>query len=174
MRKFKAQLLDTDLGAFPLLGAAWDKIDRCHELWELQKRTREILEGVSKSVPGSSYLHPAGVPAWEWVQIDDRGRIGVAKVTSAFEGLNSALVDVQPNRIRRCPVCQDFFYAARANKGACDEHLARARVQRGRDPELRRRYEQTRRINRLVRHGKPIGEAKSEVQRKEVKRRTVR
>jgi hypothetical protein len=78
-------------------------------------------------------------------------------------------------RIRRCPIadCGKFFYAVRFNTGACNEHLARVRVQRGRDPELRQQYEETRQINRRVHTGMPLDQARAEVERKRRKRRTV-
>lgn len=88
------------------------------------------------------------------------------------DALKNAFERVEIARIRRCPMCGKFFYAVRANKGACDEHLAYARVQRGRDPEMRKQYEENRRINRLVREGKSLAQAKEEVAKKRRKRRT--
>ena len=85
----------------------------------------------------------------------------------------TALDGIEIARIKRCPACDKFFYAVRANKGACDEHLARVRVQRGRDRELLRQYEETRRINRLVRKGKSLAEAKATVRKTRRKRRTT-
>jgi hypothetical protein len=86
-----------------------------------------------------------------------------------------AIENLEIARIGQCPFsdCGKYFYAVRFNTGACKEHLARARVQRGRDPELRRRYEETRRINRFVREGKSLAAAKATVRNRTRKRRTT-
>jgi hypothetical protein len=85
----------------------------------------------------------------------------------------TALEGIEIARIKRCPTCEKYFYAVRANKGACDEHLARERVRRGRDPERLRQYEETRRINRLVSEGKTLAAAKAAVRNTKRKRRTT-
>ncbi len=111
-----------------------------------------------------------------WVRDSDgKGRISFDPDPVRHEFM-AALAGVEIERIRRCPIddCGKFFYARPAHKGACDEHVARARVQRGRDPERRQQYERTRRINRLVRMGKPLNEAKTEVERKRRKQRKGR
>ena len=104
------------------------------------------------------------------------GFVHLVEETFLWAAFRAAIEGIEIKRLKRCPIrnCRKIFYATRANTGACRDHLARARVYRGRDPELRRVYEQARRINRLVRQGKSIGEAKSEVQRKAAKRRIVR
>ncbi len=104
------------------------------------------------------------------------GRIVIDPEPLSFaETFRKAIEGLEVARIRRCPVadCGKFFYAVRFNTGACNQHLARARVQRGRDTELRRQYEETRRINRLVRDGRPLDKAKAEVKTNRRKRRTV-
>jgi hypothetical protein len=81
-----------------------------------------------------------------------------------LQRFKEALEGTEILRVCRCPICGRFYYAVRKNKGACDEHLARARVKRGRDPQLRERYEANRRINELVKQKKlPIGKAKAAV-----------
>lgn len=141
------------------------------ELLALHDRAGEILAGLASNGPSATYTR--AVEALALVQIDARGRVGECRLASPLEKLFDALRRVEANRIRRCPICRGFFFAVRANKGACDEHLTLARARRGRNPELRRQYEETRRINRLVREGKPIGQAKAEVHRKKRERRTV-
>ena len=70
-----------------------------------------------------------------WVgDSNGKGRISLIPTWVRHEFM-AALAGVEIERIRRCPIddCGKFFYARPAHKGACDEHLARARVQRGRD-----------------------------------------
>jgi hypothetical protein len=81
--------------------------------------------------------------------------------------LQKALDGVELTRLRRCPVCSKIYYAVRANKGACDEHLGVARVWR-----LRKKipdYNQNKRINRLVRKGHSIKQARAAVTKKKEK-----
>jgi hypothetical protein len=85
----------------------------------------------------------------------------------------TALEDTEISRVRRCPICGKFYYGVRNNKGACDEHLARARVERGRDPEVRKMYEVNRRINKLVKQKVPIGKAKAKVEETSITRRKI-
>jgi hypothetical protein len=83
-----------------------------------------------------------------------------------------ALHKADPMRVRRCPHCGNFYFAVRSNTGACNEHLARVRMQRSRDPERRRQYEETRRINRLVHQEKmELKLARAKVQRRQRRRR---
>ncbi len=104
------------------------------------------------------------------------GFVHLVEETFLWAAFKAAIEGIEVKRLKRCYIrnCRKIFYATRKNTGACREHLARARVYRGRDRELRRQYEQTRRINRLVRKGKSRGEAKSEVQQKGAERRKVR
>jgi hypothetical protein len=44
----------------------------------------------------------------------------------------TAIAGVEVSRLRRCPVCCRIYYAIRANKRACDDHLALAAVWRAR------------------------------------------
>ena len=182
----------------PLFGRNTEEAKQ-RELSELQRSVCTILDGIAKNVGrenldgqadniGPSYTER--VEAYVECQFDAQGRIAKCELTAPINGLLNALKPPPPPsrdaaepkpakmgagalRIRRCPVCGRFYYAVRADKGACDEHLARARVKRGRDPELRRRYKETCRINLLVRGGMPLNKAKAEVQRKRRKRRTV-
>lgn len=89
--------------------------------------------------------------------------LGDGRVTFTDDPIPSefkhALEGSEIRRVRRCPVCAAFFYAARKNTGACKEHLALARVRRSRDPRLREKYQRTRRINRLTKRRVPIGDA---------------
>jgi hypothetical protein len=72
-------------------------------------------------------FHSAGQHAF----IGKNGRISIVDepVWSLFKG---AINGIEVSRIRRCPVCNRVYYATRANKGACDDHLALAAVWRAR------------------------------------------
>ena len=51
---------------------------------------------------------------------------------SNWSSFKTAIAGVELSRLRHCPVCCRIYYAIRANKGACDEHLALAAVRRAR------------------------------------------
>ena len=107
------------------------------------------------------------------VDVDAAGRIGRGKVDRAaraggflnqkigrnfvprdhiLEGFRRAFTGVDLARLRRCPVCTGFYYALRANKGACDKHVGLARIWkiRQKTPEYRERW----RNKRLVKQGR--------------------
>ncbi len=184
----------------PLFGRNTEEAKQ-RELSEFQRSVCTILDGIGKNVGRENPdgladnigpFYTERVEAYVECQFDAQGRITKCELSAPINGLLNALKpppSLPPSRdaaepkpakmgagalrIRRCPVCGRFYYAVRTDRGACDEHLARARVQRGRDPELRRRYKETCRINRLVRDGMPLDKAKAEVQRQRRKRRTV-
>lgn len=96
--------------------------------------------------------------------IEDTGNGRVSfKSDPLLEAFKKALEDTEISRVRRCGLCGKFYYATRANKGACEEHLARARVERSRDSALRQKYEETRRVNQLSKQGMPVGKAIAKV-----------
>ena len=69
-----------------------------------------------------------------------------------LEKLRRAFTGVELARLKRCPVCTGFYYALRANKGACDKHVGLARIWkiRQKTPEYRERW----RNKRLVEQGR--------------------
>jgi hypothetical protein len=91
-----------------------------------------------------------GGPLTEQIHIKN----GCLKFNSPLllHGFRRAFTDVKLERLRRCPVCTGFYYALRANKGACDEHLGLERVLKNRQktPEYRERW----RNKRLVKQGR--------------------
>jgi len=76
----------------------------------------------------------------------------------------AALESAEIDRLRRCPVCQRIYYAVRKNKGACDLHLNSVRVRRNRDLKKHRQYEETRKVNRLIKTGLPLDRARAIVE----------
>jgi len=112
--------------------------------------------------------HYASVPFAINYSIEDigDGRVSFEPELNLGEFMKT-LAGTEILRVRRCPACGKFYYAVRANKGACDEHLARERVRRGRDPHLQKKYEASRRINKLVKQKKlSIRDAKAVVEKK--------
>jgi hypothetical protein len=81
--------------------------------------------------------------------IDGRLRFRASLLRQSFQG---AFTGVELARIRRCPVCTGFYYAVRANKGACDKHLVLARTWkiRKKTPEYRENWQ----INKLMKSGR--------------------
>jgi len=117
--------------------------------------------------------HWGTVPFEMTYSVEDKGDGRVSfEPDLMLQRFKKALEGTEILRVCRCPICGRFYYAVRKNKGACDEHLARARVKRGRDPQLREKYEANRRINQLVKQKKlPIGKAKAAVKEKFTGRR---
>jgi len=149
------------------LGAGFD----AERSWKrMRDLARELIE--AKALGRTTGLR---IPSRATITKRD-GFVHLVEETFLWAVFKAAIEGIEVKRLKRCYIrnCRKIFYATRKNTGACREHLARARVYRGRDRELRRQYEQTRRINRLVRKGKSIGEAKSEVQQKGAERRKVR
>jgi len=91
-----------------------------------------------------------------FIEDNDNGRVRFAPDPLLAE-FKKALEGTEISRMRRCPICGNFYYAVRDNKGACDKHLARARVERGRDPELRKKYEKNRKRDRAAKVAKAAG-----------------
>jgi hypothetical protein len=131
-------------------------------------------------LPDEQELYSSDPTAFWASEFNDPIDFSVPYVMSAFIGrirsepymfvnaFREVMEGLEIARIRRCPVadCGKFFYAVRFNTGACNKHLARVRVQRGRDPQLRRQYEETRQINRRVHRGMPLDQARAEVRNK--------
>jgi hypothetical protein len=81
--------------------------------------------------------------------------------SSLLRGFQNVFTGVEMARLRRCPVCTAFFYAVRANKGACDKHLILARTWKIREktPEYRKNWQ----INKLVKSGRSLDVARATV-----------
>jgi len=167
---------------FPL-GAGFNHSDAArdfyHFFWTVRTTLEWIIEAWLNRDRWPSFLNGSVgffLPAMEQTILMSRSGSLTITANFAWNLFLSSINGLDVHRLRRCPFpdCRKIFYAVRANTGACREHLERARVQRGRDPELRRQYEETRRINRLVRMGKPLSEARTDVARKAKKRRKSR
>ncbi len=135
--------------------------DGSYELFYTVRRAlEELVKANSEERTGSIWI-PCG-----YRRFDRKSDGSIERVEDAFnDAFLPALVDGDPSRIRRCPVCHMFYWANPRHKMACDEHLALARVWRSRGKLLG--YEQNRRINRLVKRGAPIGEATKRVKGEE-------
>lgn len=73
------------------------------------------------------------------------GRIHIS-ADKALRLFSASFDGVDVDRIRRCPECGKFYYAARITKRACDLHLTLMRVRRARG--RRGKYEETRRFRK--------------------------
>lgn len=163
---------------FPL-GVIFDRAQAARDFyafaWQVTNVLRWIVTAWSNrdKWPGLSAMGPPSaslslLPA----QSLSMGQSGLLTILPdpAWMLLMQSLEGLEAHRLRRCPIadCGRFFYAARSNSGACHEHLALARVRRGRPSgqALKRQYEETRRTNALVRKGHPLAEAKAMVARR--------
>ncbi len=124
----------------------------------------ERLEGMTWPSPETEADEPPwtehydSVPFQMTYSIEDSGDGRVSfQPEPNLSRFKSALEGVEISRVRRCPLCGKFYYAVRDNKGACDAHLDRARVERGRNPELRAKYEEARRFRKRLGVKKAIG-----------------
>jgi hypothetical protein len=172
--------MDPDIGALPaefvghfneanhILGNVANRVTRwgtreprvTNELLELRRRVTNVFDNASAMTwppedanepPGAEHYKEIPFQLDHWIRDRGNGRATFAP-DPALASFKEAFEDVELRRIRRCPVedCGRYFYAVRANTGACSLHLARARMQRVRDPEKRQQYEETRQVNRLV------------------------
>ncbi len=158
-----------------------------YSVYTLSKFTVDALRNALRKlararVPDKDRAFSLPAPAESGVLITSDGRI---RVTTAHRGTHAegtpdffrevflrALDNCEVQRIRECPICRKLFVALRLDQQACSRKCGnahRAREFRIHSPK----YEQTRQINRLVRGGMQLDEAKAEVQRKGRKRRTV-
>ena len=90
-----------------------------------------------------------GGPLTEQIYVEN----GILKFCSSslLGDFRNAFTDVELSRFRRCEVCTAFYYAARKDKGACDQHLVLARTWEFRDKTAE--YRENWRINKLVKLG---------------------
>jgi hypothetical protein len=115
-------------------------------------------------------LHnPTGAGAGAISPVIKEGRIRIERI-DAIGSLILLLDGQRANLVGQCPICGRLFERLRKDQ-ECD-------TRRCRDADLKRAYrmpgyEETRKINRLVRGGMPLDKAKAEVKRKRGKRRTV-
>jgi hypothetical protein len=160
-------------GPFPADSPLHDRKTASRAFYRFFFDIRSALDWLVEAVdvaPLDSRLTPQGlwISSKEKVVFASSGlqTVGVDKGKVHFEDnrewirFREALEGVEVKRLRRCPVCQRIYYAVRDNKGACDLHLDVARVRRHRDPESRRKYEKTRKINRLVKTRLPLSQAR--------------
>lgn len=134
----------------------------CDVLDEIPTMTRPTPEEENRK-PYEEVSDPLWMKHWGQAEFDlrfcvrDFGDGRVFFDPDPIEGdFKQALQGAEIRRIRRCPVCEKFFYAERKNTGACKEHLALARVRRSRNPALRKKYERNRSINRLTKSIDPL------------------
>ncbi len=142
---------------------------------DAEQSRRRLLDLASELFDAKALQRTRGLRIPSRATITKReGFVHLEEETLLWTIFRAAIEGLEVERLKRCPIrdCRKVFYAMRRNTGACREHLARARVYLAR--ERREQYEQTRRINRMVRQGKSIGEAKAEVQRKRSNRRIVK
>ena len=108
---------------------------------ELFRDPYELFLGVRQMLRATQWMKTAGgrgassldrlpfVNAYLFSLDHRTGRYSV-KPWPVFEGFTTALNDLEDDRLRRCPVCQGFFYAIRANTQACEAHRVLARVRK--------------------------------------------
>jgi hypothetical protein len=100
------------------------------------------------------------------------GRVGLVRL-DPLTSLCSLLNNKPTHLIGRCPVCGRLFERLRKDQ-KCDTPRCRDTHRKREWRKHEDRYEETRRINRRVRSGMPLGRAKAEMQTKRRKRRGVR
>jgi hypothetical protein len=118
-----------------------------YQYWEL-KALSALDRAAGVTIPEDSEnevlrpvdILPLGGPLTEQIHVQK----GLLEFRSSIllENLRRALTGVELARLRRCPVCTGFYYALRANKGACDKHVGLARIWkiRQKSPEYRERW----------------------------------
>jgi len=127
----------------PIALMAFDQEDRLkagsdlelfRDLYELFLAVRQMLRATQwmKTTGGASSFERISIPTVEVLSYDSRTQRYSVKPWPVFEGFKTALNDLEDDRLRRCPVCQGFFYAVRANTQACEAHRVLARVRKNR------------------------------------------
>ena len=128
----------------------------------------KALSGGSITTTDDGALTPVdiahlGGPLTEQIYI----RNGLLEFSSSLllHGFRRAFAGVELDRLRRCPVCTGFYYAVRKNKGACDgdngKHLVLVRTWDNR--KKTEEYRENWRVNKLVKSGKPLSEARAAI-----------
>jgi hypothetical protein len=112
---------------------------------------------------GSNGQHPISsfaIPSDQAISMSKLGLV-VLQDNPVWQLFRGAIQLLDLGRLRRCPVCRRIYYAWRANKGACDQHLGLARVwrKRGKLPE----YNASRRFRKKAGLKGVRGNARSDV-----------
>jgi hypothetical protein len=114
------------------------------ETWANRDHWPESLESKRES-PSSSF----GIPFAQQITMNRRsGKVSVLE-GPPWGAFKMAIDGLELERLRRCPVCRQIYYAGRKNKGACDQHLGLARVRRKRGKTAE--YNENRRFRRKMR-----------------------
>jgi hypothetical protein len=104
--------------------------------YAIRETARRIAEAVSAS--GSALSIPIP-PRAGMLKVREDGTL--QPVRGVYEGFLDLLERVDVTRIRRCPVCQNLYYAWRKDKGACSENCCNVwNVRNSRSPEKAAEY----------------------------------
>jgi hypothetical protein len=131
--------------AFFPFGVIFDRVQGARDFYEFFWTVRRALEWMIDTwaardrwvdgfgLKGKSPLSSFPIPAAQGISMSrSSGSIFFSEDKPIWWAFRQAVDGLELERLRRCPVCRRIYYAWRKNKGACDEHLALARVWRKR------------------------------------------